>query len=326
MGVILTRAPLRVSFGGGGTDLPSYYRRHGGFVVSGAIDRYVHMLTATTFQDRYRLKHLEWEEVDDPAEIRHPILREVLTSYWNGRPLEIASVADVPAGTGLGSSGAYTVCVLKALALARGEELDPGALAERACEVEIDRLARTVGKQDQYVSAYGGAHAYTFNPDDSVDVRALELGEETRAALRRDFLLFYAGGTRSASDILADQVNRTAAGDAEIERTLGRAREVAEEMCSALEAGELARCGELMNEQWEIKRARSGGSFTERIEELRSVALESGARGAILMGAGGGGFLLVQAVDAERTRHALAEASAPELPFDLDEQGCMAVA
>jgi D-glycero-alpha-D-manno-heptose-7-phosphate kinase len=326
MGVILTRAPLRVSFGGGGTDLPSYYRRHGGFVVSGAIDRYVHMLTATTFQDRYRLKHLEWEEVDDPGEIRHPILREVLTSYWNGRPLEIASVADVPAGTGLGSSGAYTVCVLKALALARGEELDPGALAERACDVEIDRLARTVGKQDQYVSAYGGMHAYTFNPDDSVDVRALELGEETRAALRRDFLLFYAGGTRSASDILADQVNRTAAGDAEIERTLGRAREVAEEMCSALEAGKLARCGELMNEQWEIKRARSGGSFTERIEELRSVALESGARGAILMGAGGGGFLLVQAVDAERTRHALAEAGAPELPFDLDEQGCMAVA
>jgi D-glycero-alpha-D-manno-heptose-7-phosphate kinase len=325
MSVILTRAPLRVSFGGGGTDLPSYYRRHGGLVVSAAIDRYVHMLTATTFQDRYRLKHLEWEEVDDPSEIRHPILREVLTSHWNGRPLEIASVADVPAGTGLGSSGAYTVCVLKALALARGEELDPGAVAERACEIEIDRLGRTVGKQDQYVSAYGGVRAYTFRPDDSVDVRSLELSQETRAALRDDFLLFYAGGTRSAADILAEQVSRMAAGDAAIERTLGRAKEVGEAMCGALEAGDLARCGELMNEQWEIKRARSGGAFTERIEALRRVALESGARGAILMGAGGGGFLLVQAADAERTRASLEAAGAPELPFDLDDQGCVAV-
>ncbi len=326
MGVILTRAPLRVSFGGGGTDLPSYYGRRGGFVVSAAIDKYVHMLTATTFQDRYRLKHLEWEEVDDPAEIRHPILREVLTRHWNGRPLEIASVADVPAGTGLGSSGAYTVCVLKAVTLARGRDVAAGELAEQACAIEIDHVGRAVGKQDQYVAAHGGAHAYTFDPDGSVEVRPLRLSGETRAALRDEFLLFYAGGTRSASDILAEQVNRTAAGDEEIDRVLDRARAVAEEMCAVLEAGDLDRCGELMEEQWEIKRARAAGALTPQIDELRDVALRARARGVSLMGAGGGGFLLVHTREPQRTRRALAGAGAPELPFDLDDHGCVAVA
>ena len=145
MSVIFSRAPLRISLGGGGTDLPSYYREHGGFLVSGAIDKYVYMLTHTVFQRRYRLKYAEFEEVDDPREIRHPILREVLVRHWRGEPLEIASVADVPAGTGMGSSGAYTVCLLKALALARHTTLPPRELAEAACEIEIDILKEPVG-------------------------------------------------------------------------------------------------------------------------------------------------------------------------------------
>ena len=157
MSVIFSRAPLRVSLGGGGTDLPSYYRQHGGFLVSGAIDKYVYMLTHTVFQRRYRMKYSQFEEVDDPSEIRHPILRESLLRHWNGDPLEVSVVADVPAGTGLGSSGSFTVCFLKALALARRVAIAPGRLAEDACEIEIDVLGEPTGKQDQYVSAHGGS-------------------------------------------------------------------------------------------------------------------------------------------------------------------------
>jgi D-glycero-alpha-D-manno-heptose-7-phosphate kinase len=202
MSAVVVRAPMRVALGGGGTDLPSYYREHGGFVVSTAIDRHVQMLVSQSFQRSYRLKHLEWEDVDDPLAVRHPILREALRRHWDGGPLEIASVTEAPPGTGLGSSGAYAVCAIKALRLAAGADTAPGELAEAACSIEIDALARSVGKQDQYAAAFGGARSYTFNPDDSVDVRQLELSEEMSAALRDDFLLFFSGRERSASDVL----------------------------------------------------------------------------------------------------------------------------
>src|SRR5436189_403959 len=155
MSVIFSRAPLRISLGGGGTDLRSYYQEHGGFLVAGAIDKYVYILTHTVFQRRYLMKYAETEVVDEPAEIRHPILRESLLRHWRGNPIEIASVADVPAGTGMGSSGAFGVCVLKALAQARSTAITPGALAEAASEIEVDVLKEPVGKQDTYVAAHG---------------------------------------------------------------------------------------------------------------------------------------------------------------------------
>ena len=198
MSVIFSRAPLRVSLGGGGTDLPSYYRQHGGFLVSGAIDKYVYMLTHTVFQRRYRMKYSQFEEVDDPSEIRHPILRESLLRHWNGDPLEVSVIADVPAGTGLGSSGSFTVCFLKALALARRVAMSPGRLAEDACEIEIDVLGEPTGKQDQYVAAHGGICAYTFNRDGSVDVEPITLSRETLERLRNNLLLFYTGEARPA--------------------------------------------------------------------------------------------------------------------------------
>ncbi|MGC9974897.1 MAG: galactokinase, partial [Gaiellaceae bacterium] len=170
MSVIFSRAPLRISLGGGGTDLPSYYREHGGFLVSGAIDKYVYMLIHTVFQRRYLMKYAQTEIVDDVVDIKHPILREALLRYWHGNPLEIASVADVPARTGMGSSGAFAVCLLKALAQARSTSITPGALAEAASEIEIEILKEPCGKQDTYVAAHGGICSYTFNPDDSVDV------------------------------------------------------------------------------------------------------------------------------------------------------------
>jgi D-glycero-alpha-D-manno-heptose-7-phosphate kinase len=322
--VIFSRAPLRISLGGGGTDLPSYYGDHGGFLVSGAIDKYVYLLTHTVFQKRYRMKYSETEEVDDPRDIKHPILRESIVRHWGGSPLEIASVADVPAGTGMGSSGAYTVAVLKALAMARRISITPGDLAEQACEIEIDVLKEPVGKQDQYVSAHGGICAYTFERDGSVGVEPLELSEQTLRKLRNNFLLFYTGEARSASNILAHQVRQTEASDAEMVENLHRTKEMGQESRRLLEAGEIEAYAELMHEHWENKRRRSPGMANERIDTLYTLARRSGALGGKLVGAGGGGFLLVYAQRPEDTRQAMAAGGAPELVFDFEFQGCVA--
>ncbi len=285
--MIAVRAPLRVSLGGGGTDLPSYFADEEGFVLSAAIDKHVWVLLSTSFREGIRLKHLAWEEVADAADVQHPILRVALGEHWNGDPLELASMADVPAGTGLGSSGAYAVCAVRALAGLAGAEL-----AEAACRLEIDLLGRTVGKQDQYAAVHGGINAFTFRPD-AVDVRPLSLPAESSDALRERFLLFYTGGSRSASRVLSDQVTRTLAGDPEVRDNLRRTASLARETCAALEAGDLDGCGELMNRSWETKRARAVGVVPPALADLRDHALDSGGTGAMLMGAGGGGFLLV---------------------------------
>ncbi len=321
MSVIFTRAPLRISLGGGGTDLPSYYEDHGGFLISGAIDKYIYLLTHTVFQKRYRMKYSETEEVDDPADIRHPILRETLLRHWRGNPLEIASVADVPAGTGMGSSGAFTVCLIKALALAKRMSITPGDLAEAACEIEIDVLKEPVGKQDQYVSAHGGICTYTFNRDGSVQVEPLELDEPTLRRLRNNLLLFYTGEARSASAILSDQVKRTSQDDAAMVENLHRTKEMGHRSRDLLVAGDLESYAELMHEHWENKRQRSPGMTGERIDTLYTLARRSGCLGGKLVGAGGGGFLLVYAQRPEDTRQAMAAAGATELVFDFEFQG-----
>ena len=322
MSVVFTRAPLRVSLGGGGTDIPSYYREAGGFLIGGAIDKYVYMLTHTVFQRRYRMKYSQFEEVDEPSEIRHPILRESLLRHWNGDPLEVSVIADVPAGTGLGSSGAFTVCFLKALALARRVAIPPGRLAEDACEIEIDVLREPTGKQDQYVSAHGGICAYTFNRDGSVEVEPLVLARRTLERLRDNLLLFYTGEARSASTILADQVVRTESGDESMRANLDRTKEMGLEVRRLLERGEVEEFGALMHEHWLNKQRRSPGMATERIDHLYTLARRSGVSGGKVVGAGGGGFLLVYARRPDDTRQAMAAAGAPELHFDFEFQGC----
>ena len=321
MSVIFSRAPLRISLGGGGTDLPSYYRKHGGFLVSGAIDKYVYMLTHTVFQRRYRMKYSETEEVDEVSQIRHPILREALLRHWRGNPLEIASVADVPAGTGMGSSGAFAVCLLKALAHARFTSITPGALAESACEIEIDVLQDPVGKQDPYVAAHGGICAYTFHPDDRVDVEPLELLPETLRRLDQQMLLFYTGEARDASAVLSDQDVRSRGGDVEMLANLHATKEMGHRSCDLLMSGDLDSYGELMHEHWENKRKRSRGMSTERIDTLYTLARRSGAIGGKLVGAGGGGFLVIYATRPADTRQAMAAAGAQELPFAFEFDG-----
>jgi D-glycero-alpha-D-manno-heptose-7-phosphate kinase len=321
MSMIFSRAPLRISLGGGGTDLPSYYREHGGFLIAGAIDKYVYMLTHTVFQRRYRMKYSEMEEVDAIAEIRHPILRETLLRHWRGNPLEIASVADVPAGTGMGSSGAYAVCLLKGLAHASRTSITAGALAEGACEIEMDVLGEPVGKQDPYVSAHGGICAYTFNPDGTVTVESLQLDPEVLRRLRDQLLLFYTGEARSASKLLADQDKRSKAGEGEMIENLHRTKELGVRSRELLLNGDLDAYAELMHEHWEHKRRRSPGMSDEHIDSLYALARGSGALGGKLVGAGGGGFLLVYASRPEDTRQAMAQAGAPELAFDFEFGG-----
>jgi D-glycero-alpha-D-manno-heptose-7-phosphate kinase len=324
MSVIFSRAPLRISLGGGGTDLPSYYREHGGFLVSGAIDKYVYMLTHTVFQRRYRMKYSELEEVDEVAQIRHPILRETLLRHWRGNPLEIASVADVPAGTGMGSSGAYVVCLLKGLAHARRTSITAGALAEAACEIEIDVLGEPVGKQDPYVAAHGGICAYTFHPDGAVEVEPLELDPDVLRRLRDQLLLFYTGEARSASQVLADQDARSKAAEEKMLQNLHRTKELGHRGYELLRGGDLDGYAELMHEHWEHKRRRSPGMTDERIDSLYTLARRSGCLGGKLVGAGGGGFLLVYAKHPEDTRQAMAAAGAPELAFDFEFGGAYA--
>jgi D-glycero-alpha-D-manno-heptose-7-phosphate kinase len=324
MSVIFSRAPLRISLGGGGTDLPSYYGEHGGFLVAAAIDKYAYMLTHTTFQRRYRMKYAELEEVEQVGQIRHPILREGLLRHWCGSPLEIASVADVPAGTGMGSSGAYTVCLLKGLARARCTSITPGELAEAACEIEIDVLGEPCGKQDPYVAAHGGICAYTFHPGGKVDVEALELSETALRRMRDQLLLFYTGEARAASRMLADQDARSKAADQAMLENLHRTKELGVHSRELLVGGRLEEYAELMHEHWQHKRQRSPGMTDERIDGLYALGRRNGVIGGKLVGAGGGGFLLMYTSRPEDTRRAMAAMNAPELGFDFDFSGAYA--
>jgi len=321
MSVIFSRAPLRISLGGGGTDLPSYYAEHGGFLVAGAIDKYIYMLVHTVFQRRYKMKYSETEDVESIEEIRHPILRETLLRHWRGSPLEIASVADVPSGTGMGSSGAFTVALIKALAHARRTAMVQGPLAEAASHIEIDVLNEPCGKQDTYVAAHGGICGYTFNPDGTVDVEPLELSPETLRALRDQMLLFYTGEARDASAVLSDQDERTKTGDDEMLENMRRTKEMGLQSRDLLLRGDLFAYAELMHEHWLNKRRRSPGMATERIDELYTLARRSGVIGGKLVGAGGGGFLLVYARNPADTRQAMAAAGAVELSFDFEFVG-----
>jgi D-glycero-alpha-D-manno-heptose-7-phosphate kinase len=319
--MILARAPLRISLGGGGTDLPSYYSQHTGFLVAGAINKYVYILVHTEFQKRYKMKYSEMEIVDRVDEIRHPILRETLTRHWRGNPLEIASIADVPAGTGMGSSGAFSVALLKALNHARRTSITAGALAETASDIEINILKEPCGKQDTYVAAHGGICAYSFGTDGSVKVEPMELTSETLRSLSNHMLLFYTGEARAASVVLSDQDQRTRGGDSEMLENLHRTKEMGYTSRNLLLAGDLEAYAELMHAHWLNKRKRSPGMATEQIDNLYTLARRSGVIGGKLVGAGGGGFLLVYARTPADTRQAMIAAGAQELPFDFEFAG-----
>ncbi len=324
--MIVTRTPLRISIGGGGTDLPSYYRRDGGTVISAAIDKYVYIAVNSTFTEDYLLKYAEHERVDHVDEIRHALIREALRLHEVPRGIEIVSVADIPSGTGLGSSGSFTVGLLRALHAQQQEHSSAQELAEAACHIEIERLGDPVGKQDQYIAAFGGLTRFEFHPDDSVDVQRMRPTNDLLADLEDHLLLFFTGYSRSASSILADQKSRSEKEDGAMLANLDYVRDLGRRIGLALEAGDSVAFAELMHEHWEHKRARSKGISNPEIDQWYETARANGAIGGKLVGAGAGGFLLFYAEDPRRLRAAMAECGLPEVRFGFDHDGSVVLA
>lgn len=320
--MIIARSPLRISFGGGGTDLPSYYRQHSGFLIAAAIDKYVYVTIMRPFVKGIYLKYSQLEHVEQAIDVKHPIMREALLLQDLKTPqVEITSLADIPAGTGLGSSGSFTTALLKALYSHRRKLIHPQELAELACYIEIDRLGESIGKQDQYIAAYGGITCFTFHKDDSVTSEPLKISIDTLFNLEDGILLFFTGYSRSASEILKDQNTRTESGDDEMLKNLHFVKELGYRSKDALEAGDVVKFGELMHEHWEHKKRRSGGMSNLKIDEWYQLGLKNGAVGGKLVGAGGGGFLMFYAVDRNKLRHAMSKAGLEELRFGFDFEG-----
>jgi D-glycero-alpha-D-manno-heptose-7-phosphate kinase len=319
--MLITRTPLRISLGGGGTDLPSYYRRFGSVVLSAAINKYIYIGINRTFTPDYFLKYSELERVERARDIRHPIIREALMAHEVGPSLEIVSLADVPAGTGLGSSGTFTVGLLRTLYAFKREHVVTSALAEEACDIEINRLCRAVGKQDQYIAAFGGLTCLEFKPDDSVTVSPVRISNATLHDLEERLLLFFTGYSRDADAMLEDQRSRTEGGDPGMIDNLHKVARIGCEIRDALEKGDTARFAALMHGHWVRKRGRRQGMSTSNIDRWYEVGRKNGALGGKLVGAGGGGFLMFYASDPPALRRAMTAEGLTELRFSFDHDG-----
>ena len=320
--MIITRSPLRISLGGGGTDLPSYYREHGGFLIAGAIDKYVYITLHETFVPQIIVRYSKMETVSSAGEIQHPIVREALKLIPIEDPhLELASMSDIPAGTGLGSSGSFTTALLRALHAYCRNHVSQRELAEQACHIEIDLLGEPIGKQDQYIAAYGGITAFTFRPDGQVDVEPLRIPPATLHRLEDGLVLFFTGYTRNASEILKDQDVRSKQKDREMTENLHFVKRLGYESKAALEAGDLRGFAELMHGHWERKRARTTGMSNRQIDDYYELARANGAIGGKLIGADGGGFLLFYTEDKARLSAVLAGAGLREVRFRFDFAG-----
>lgn len=320
--MIIARSPLRISLGGGGTDLPSYYREHEGFLLAAAIDKYVFVTVMRPFTPGIFLKYSNLEHVRLIEEIKHPIIREVLAMEEMEVPqVEITTLADIPSGTGLGSSGSFTTALIKAVYAHQRKLILPQDLAELACHVEIDRLQEPIGKQDQYIAAYGGLTCFTFHKDNRVTAKPLKISQETLHDLEDHLLLFFTGFSRSAGGILKDQKVRTQKNDNEMLKNLHYVKELGLRSREALESGNGEGFGKIMHEHWEHKKKRSGGMSNPKIDEWYELGMKNGAVGGKLVGAGGGGFLMFYAEDRQRLRQAMTQAGLEEVRFRFDFEG-----
>jgi D-glycero-alpha-D-manno-heptose-7-phosphate kinase len=320
--MIITRSPLRISLGGGGTDLPSYYREHGGFLIAAAIDKYVYINVNRRFAEGFLLKYSHLEESATIDEIKHPIVREALRlAGVRERNLEITSMADIPAGTGLGSSGSFTTALLKALHALRKNLVHPSELAEQACEIELERLREPIGKQDQYIAAYGGITCFKFLLDGRVEAWPLKISEETLFNLEDNLLLFFTGYSRSASAILKEQDDKSKKADKAMVENLHVVKQLGQQSQAALEADDLGEFARLMDVHWQHKKERSGSMSNQDINAWYDHAMANGALGGKVIGAGGGGFLMFYTDDKARLRHAMREKGLTEVRFRFDFEG-----
>ena len=325
--MIITRSPLRISLGGGGTDLPSYYREHGGFLVAGALDKYVYLTLHRNFAPDLIVKYSKLERVTEAAQLEHPIIREAFGLLnMDGRSLELTSMADIPGGTGLGSSGSFTTALLKLLHTANKNLISPAELAEQACHIEIDRLGEPIGKQDQYIAAVGGITAFTFHKDGRVDYRPAKISEEALFNLEDNLLLFFTGYSRSASGILKDQNDKSKANDQAMLDNLHFTKDLGYQSLSALESDNLEEFARLMDIHWQRKKVRSSGMSNQHINDWYDHAMAHGALGGKLIGAGGGGFLMFYAADKKMLRRAMREKGLQEVRFRFDFEGTKVVA
>lgn len=324
--MIITRSPLRISLGGGGTDLPSYSTEHEGFLIAGAIDRYVYVTVIRPFTEGIYLKYSNLEHVRNVDDVQHPIIREALRLIQLRTPqIEITTLADIPSGSGLGSSGSFTTALIKALYAHRMRLIPPDELAELAFDIEYHRLREPVGRQDQYIAAYGGLTCLSFWKNGKVDAVPLAITIDTRFDLEDNLLLFFTGYARSAGSILKDQHHRSTINDKEMIENLHYVKTLGYRSKLCLEQGRPAEFGELMHEHWENKKKRSGGMSNPMIDEWYELGRKNGAIGGKLVGAGGGGFLMFYAEDRNRLRHAMARAGLEEVRFRFDFEGTKVV-
>lgn len=324
--MIIVRSPLRISLGGGGTDLPSYYRKHEGFVVSAAIDKYVYIILHDAFMGEIIVKYSKFEKTESIDDIKHPIIREA--AKYLGSPVknfELASMADIPSGTGLGSSSSFTCALLKAFHTYNKTFVSPSQLAEEACHIEIDILKEPIGKQDQYISALGGINQFVFCKDDIVKSERLSISKDTLYDLEDNLLLFFTGFTRFASDILTTQDTRSKRDDPDMMENLHVVKELGYKTKTLLEDGDLDEYALLMNQHWEYKKKRSSSMSNPQIDRWYGTGLANGALGGKLIGAGGGGFLMFYTRNQKRLRKAMAKEGLQEIRFTFDFEGTKVV-
>lgn len=300
--MILSRTPLRVSLGGGGTDLSSYYSRYGGFLIAAGINRYTYILASKRFKHDLRLSYSEMEIKDKIDEIKHPIFRESLKYVGITSGIEVHSVADTPAGSGLGSSSSFTVSLLNALHTYKREYLSQRQLAEEAAHIEIDVLKSPIGKQDHYVSSFGGINSYTFEKDGSVIVEPLKLTEETMNQLETNLQYYYTGIERNANDILIEQDVKSKSDDFSMIQNLHEVKDIGLRTRTSLEKGNVDELGDLLKYHWQLKKERSGKMTSPFIDECYEEGLKSGARAGKLIGAGGSGFFMFYCKNEDRYR------------------------
>jgi len=335
--MIIVKAPLRISLGGGGTDLPSYYERYGSTFLSAAIDKYIYLSLHETFAENIILKYSEMEKVGTVDKIKHPIIREALKMTGVENSIEISSFADIPSGTGLGSSGTFTVALLKALYTYTQHFHTALSLAEDACDIEINKLGAPIGKQDQYISSVGGLTRFEINTHGQVTANPLRIDRDVHTELEEHLLLFFTGYSRSANDILKEQNDQTITelNTANSEKLVDPSEEMIQNLhfvkdlgtksWEAIEKGDLNEFANLMNVHWEHKKKRSKQMSNGRIDEWYQLALQNGALGGKLIGAGGGGFLMFLAEDKRKLRRVMKEAGLRDVPFRFDELGAQVV-
>jgi D-glycero-alpha-D-manno-heptose-7-phosphate kinase len=321
--VILSRAAVRITLGGGGTDLASFYERFGGFLIAATIDRYVFISANKRFYDSIRLSYSETEIVNSVDEIKHNIFREALRLLGFENGIELVSIADVPANCGLGTSCAFTVSLLNALHAYKREFVTQRHLAEEACHIEIGVLKEPIGKQDMFASAYGGVTCFTFERDGNVIVEPIRMSDETMEQLESRLMLFHTGVERSASEILSVQNQKTKDNDAQVVESLKRIKEIGLESRKVLESGDLDAFGELLDVHWRTKRNLSDKVSDPHMDECYELAIRKGALGGKLIGAGGAGFFMFYCRDVDKLRlsNAMREAGLKPMRFNFDFEG-----